>query len=98
MLKAILIEDEIRNVELLKKLVEDYCPDLVEIKGNADNITDALALIHHVQPDLVYMDIELISGNAFDLLDKLGDFSFRVIFITAYNQYALKAFKYHAVD
>jgi two-component system LytT family response regulator len=98
MLKAILIEDEIRNVELLKKLVEDYCPDLVQIKGNADNITDALTLIHNVQPDLVYMDIELISGNAFDLLDKLGDFSFRVIFITAYNQYALKAFKYHAVD
>lgn len=82
----------------MKKLVEDNCADLVRMEGSAGNVEDALVLIHHADPDIVYMDIELSSGNAFDLLDKVGDFGFSVIFITAFNQYAVKAFKYNAVD
>src|SRR5204862_5356141 len=62
------------------------------------NIPDAIDLIKNKQPQLVYLDIELNKGNAFELLEELKSFSFQVIFITAYNEYAVKAFRHSAVD
>jgi two-component system LytT family response regulator len=97
MIKAVHIEDEPRNIDLLKSLVEIHCPN-IEIVGNAKNIPDAIGLIQNTNPQLVYLDIELNNGNAFELLEALKNFSFHIIFITAFNEYAVKAFRYNAVD
>lgn len=96
MIKAVHIEDEARNIALLKTLIEQHCSN-IDLCGNAKNIPDAVALIRKHLPQLVYLDIELNEGNAFDLLDLLKDLDFKVIFITAYNEYALKAFKYNSI-
>jgi len=101
MISAIHVEDEPRNIELLESLVKAHCNDLVNLVGNARNTRDALALIRNKKPQLVYLDIELNRGNAFELLEELhnsGELDFQVIFITAYNEYAVKAFRYNAID
>jgi two-component system LytT family response regulator len=98
MIKALHIENEKRNVLLLDKLVKQHCGNNITMEGNAGNIEDAIELIKKVKPQLVFLDIELDGGNAFQLLDKIGEFNFQVIFITAFNNYAIKAFKYNAVD
>ncbi|MES2849498.1 MAG: LytTR family DNA-binding domain-containing protein, partial [Bacteroidota bacterium] len=99
MIKAIHIEDEPRNVELLKELVKEYCRD-IELVGNAGNVPDGIELIKKEKPQLLYLDIELDKGNSFDLLEELKDekLSFQVIFITAFDDYAVKAFRHNAVD
>jgi len=101
MISAIHIEDEPRNIELLASLVKTHCSDMVNLVGNARNIKDAISLIKSKKPQLVYLDIELNQGNAFELLEKLkeqDEFNFQVIFITAFNEYAVKAFRYNAID
>lgn len=97
MIRAIHIEDETRNIELLSSLVKEHCPD-IDLVAHARNLPDAIQLVNEVQPDLVYLDIELNEGNAFDLLDSFSNIEFQVIFITAYNNYAVKAFRFNAVD
>jgi two-component system, LytTR family, response regulator len=98
MIKAIHIEDEERNILLLDTLIKKHCSKIISLEGSAANIKDALLLIEKVKPQLVFLDIEIEGGNSFQLLDKIGELSFQVIFITAYNNYAIKAFKYNAID
>jgi len=98
MIRAVHIEDEPRNIELLKSLVSTHCAEMVTIIGNARNVKDAIALIKDIQPQLVYLDIELNQGNAFEMLEELGEINFEVIFITAFNDYAVKAFRINAID
>jgi len=101
MINAIHVEDEPRNIELLESLVKIHCGDIVNLVGNAGNSRDAIALIRNKKPQLVYLDIELNRGNAFELLKELHDtdeLDFQVIFITAFNEYAVKAFRYNAID
>ena len=98
MIKAVHIEDEPRNIQLLESLLQTHCSSQVTLIGNAKNIPDAIELIKNKNPQLVYLDIELNKGNAFELLEELKGFSFQVIFITAFNDYAVKAFRLNAVD
>jgi two-component system, LytTR family, response regulator len=101
MINAIHVEDEPRNIELLQSLVKIHCADIVNLVGSATNNKDAVKLIKEVKPQLVYLDIELNRGNAFDLLQELQrthELNFQVIFITAFNEYAVKAFRYSATD
>jgi two-component system, LytTR family, response regulator len=98
MLRAIHIEDEKRNVLLLDSLIKEHCSEYINILGSASNIDDAIDLIKKTKPHLVFLDIELDGGNSFQLLDKIGEFTFQVLFITAYNNHAIKAFKYNAID
>ncbi len=98
MIRAVHIEDEPRNIELLENLIKTHCSELITLDGNARNIKDAIALIKNKRPQLVYLDIELNQGNAFELLEELSEFDFQVIFITAFNEYAVKAFRINAVD
>lgn len=94
---AVIIDDEPGNIVTLTELVKQYCPQLI-INGAAQNPTEAIGLIRKVNPELVFLDIEMPYGNAFDLLDKLMPVNFEVIFVTAFNDYAIKAFKYSAID
>lgn len=101
MIKAVHIEDEPRNIELLASLLKTHCSRLVELCGHAKTIAEGIELIKAQRPQLVYLDIELSKGNAFELLEILNRenlLNFQVIFITAYDTYAVKAFRYQAID
>ncbi|HEY4336282.1 MAG TPA: LytTR family DNA-binding domain-containing protein [Puia sp.] len=97
MIKTILVDDEVDSVRILQRLLETYCPK-VSIVGAAGGVESALELIHETRPDLVLLDIEMSQGNAFDLLNQLLPLTFQVIFVTAFDNYAIRAFKYSAVD
>lgn len=94
-LKSIIVEDEKTSREILKNYLTKYCPN-VTVLGEAENIEQALVLIRNNELDLVFLDVEMPYGNAFDLLDKLGEVDFETVFVTAYNQYALDALNQHA--
>lgn len=94
-LRAIIVEDEANSREILRNYLKKYCPN-VKLLGEAANIEEGLALIQNHNPDLVFLDVEMPFGNAFDLLDKLPDRSFETVFVTAYNHYAMDALNNHA--
>jgi len=94
-LTAIIVEDEETSREILKNYLKKYCPN-VTVLGEVSNIEEALVLIRNNHLDLVFLDVEMPYGNAFDLLDKVGDIHFETIFVTAYNHYAIEALNAHA--
>jgi two-component system LytT family response regulator len=96
-INAVIVEDEPKNIVLLKKMLDMYCPQ-VNICGNANTVETAVNLITAKKPDLVFLDIEISGGNAFQLLDILQPVKFSIIFVTAYDNYLLKAIKYAALD
>jgi two-component system LytT family response regulator len=97
MINALIIDDEPKNIRILYGLLNESCPE-VQVIGEAVSAETAIPLIHEKQPDLVFLDIEMPYGNAFDLLDKIMPVNFEIIFITAFDDYTLKAFKYSALD
>lgn len=97
MLKTIIVEDEKYSRETLKNLLEEFCPE-VTIAGMAESVDQAIPLIRHAKPDLVFLDIELQTGTGFDILAQVQDMSFEVIFTTAFEQYAIKAIKFSSLD
>ena len=97
MIKTVLVDDETDSIRILQRLLGSYCPE-VSIVGTAEGVTGAFTLIREARPDLVLLDIEMAQGNAFDLLNLLHPVDFKVIFITAFDSYAIRAFKYSAVD
>lgn len=97
MVRAAIIEDELDAQSLLSGIIREYCPSL-QLVGKSGNVTDGLRLIEDTKPDLVFLDIEIEGGTSFQLLDRLKHMSFKIIFTTANDQYALKAFKYGAID
>lgn len=97
MLKTIIIDDEPDSVKLLQLQLAQHCPE-IEITGTFTSSVKALAAIEKLEPDLIFLDIEMPVMNGFELLEKILHLPFSVIFITAYNQYALKAFRFNAVD
>lgn len=97
MLSAIIIEDERNTRELLKSYVEEYCEG-VNIVAMEGSVKQGIAAIEAHKPALIFLDIELSDGDGFQVLEHFGHISFDVIFTTAYNQYALRAFKFSATD
>jgi len=97
MIRALIVDDEPKNIRILKKLLEQFCPQ-VEICGEANGSAKAIDIIKLQKPDVVFLDIEMPFGNAFDMLDKLAPVNFEIIFITAFDAYTLKAFRYCALD
>ncbi len=94
-LNAIIVEDEETSREILRNYLKKYCPN-VQILGEASNVEEALILIRNNDLDLVFLDVEMPYGNAFDLLDKVDDINFETVFVTAYNHYAIDALNAHA--
>ena len=97
MIRTVLVDDEIDSIRVLQKLLESFCPQ-VAIVGTASGVESALQVIRDTDPDLVFLDIEMSQGNAFDLLNQLQPQQFQVIFVTAFDNYAIRAFKYSAID
>lgn len=96
-LKTLIVDDEISGMETLSLLIEQHCPNL-EIIGQANNLEEAESFINNLKPSLVFLDIEIGTQTIFDLLDKLPEITFEIIFITAYENYALQAIRFMAID
>lgn len=94
---AIIVDDEIKLQEVLRIKLEKFCPQ-IELIGVAANVPEAYALIQAKQPALVFLDIAMPLESGFDLLQKFSRIVFEVIFVTGFDQYALKALKMSAVD
>jgi two-component system, LytTR family, response regulator len=96
-IRALLVDDEPLARERLRMLLATE--DWVEIIGEANNVATATAAIHKLQPDLVFLDVEMPGGSGFDVIEAIGaDRMPFVIFVTAYDKYAIRAFDVHAVD
>lgn len=89
-IRTVIIEDEVTAREVLKSYLKKYCPQ-VDVIGEAGNAKEGIALIHEREPQLVFLDVEMPFGNAFDVLDNCREFSFETIFVTAFSEYSLKA-------
>jgi len=96
-LKTIIIDDEHDAVDFISSIIEEYCPGL-EVVGKAHDIKEGDRIINEQKPDLLFLDVEMPHGTGFDLLANFPEKDFDVIFITAFNHYAIKAIKYSAVD
>ncbi len=97
MIKAILIDDIEQARITFKKDLEVYSPD-VEIIGEASGVVEGAKLLKNIQPDILFLDIQMQDGSGFDLLDILPEINFKIIFITASDAHAIKAFRYAAID
>lgn len=94
-INAIIVEDEAVSREILRNYIGKYCPNVI-LKGEASNIEEAYTLIQEHTLDLVFLDVEMPFGNAFDLLEKVEDRTFETVFVTAYDHYAIEALNSHA--
>lgn len=97
MINAVIVEDEKKSREVLQALLKANCPD-VNIIGTAESVAEGEELIRSVKPRLVFLDIEMADGSGFDLLEKVPNSGFDVIFTTASDAHALRAIKYSAID
>ena len=97
MIKAIIIEDEFDLRELNRRLIQNNFNN-IEVVGEADSVEGGIELIQKEKPDLVLMDIEIIGGTGFDILQRVIPYSFKLVVITAFNQFAIKAIKFSAID
>ncbi len=97
MIRAIILDDELKSRESLKRLIEEFCQNVI-VEATCQNIEEAVTAIDSLTPDLVFLDIQLQRETGFDLLTRYKNFEFEVIFTTAYSEYAIKAFKYSAID
>ena len=96
-MRVVLIDDEANCLEMLALLIERYCP-MLQIVGQFEDPSVAVQKIPVLKPDLVFLDVDMPVLNGFEVLDKTKHTPFAVIFTTAHNQYAVKAFKYSATD
>jgi two-component system LytT family response regulator len=97
MIKAVIIDDVEQARVTLKKDLEVYVKD-VQVIGEANGVVEGARLLKNLQPDILFLDIQMQDGSGFDLLDILKDIQFKIIFITASDAHAIKAFRYAAID
>jgi len=97
MIKAVIVDDERDAIESIRLILHENFSDITVI-GTAQSVEEAIKVISNSNPDIVFLDIEMPGGNGFDVLEGLSQRNFNLIFVTAYNQYAIKAFKYSAID
>lgn len=96
-IKAIIVDDEQHCIDALQTMLQKKCPG-VQVVGSAKSVREAKELVDELQPDLVFLDVEMPYQNGFELLKLFEKVYFDVIFTTAYEQYALKAIKFNALD
>jgi two-component system LytT family response regulator len=97
MIKVIIVDDENLIRKMITGILNSECPD-VSVLAQSGNVESAYSEIKRHNPDLVLLDIKLSDGTGFDLLEKFDTINFKVIFVTAYEEYAIKAFEFSAID
>lgn len=96
MLRALIVDDELKSREVIKSLLENFCPT-VEVVGMADDIESSIEAIETFKPDVVFLDISLKEGDSFQILKALKEINFDIIFVTAYDEYTVKALRYSGI-
>lgn len=89
-IRSVIVEDESAAREALKNYLAKYCP-VIEVVGEAHDCKSAVPLLHELEPQLVFLDVEMPYGNAFDVLEGCKDLYFETIFVTAFSEYSLRA-------
>ena len=97
MIRCILIDDERNALEMMEWLIKTYCPQ-VEIAAMCNSAQQGIEAINAYKPDVIFLDIEMPRMNGFDMLEQFDKLTFDVVFCTAYDQFAIKAFKYSALN
>lgn len=97
MIRCILIDDESNSLEMMEWLLKTYCPQ-VKIEAMCNAADRGIEAIHKYRPDVVFLDIEMPHMNGFDMLEQFDKLFFDVVFCTAYDQFAIKAFRYSALN
>jgi len=97
MIKAVIIDDVLSAMKMLESDISEHLPE-VEIIGKASSVVEAAKLLRKLTPDVVFLDIELEDGTGFDLLEILPEINFKIIFVTASDQHAIRAFRFSAID
>ena len=95
--KVLIIDDENRTRDFVKKMIDSFQLDL-EVFTDGENVETGIEAINRIQPDIVFLDIQMPDGTGFDVLNSIETKKFEVIFITAYQEYAIKAIKFSALD
>jgi two-component system LytT family response regulator len=96
-ISALIVDDEKNGRENLSGLIQSHCPN-IRIVAEAASVEQAISQIREYQPQLIFLDIEMPGGNGFQLLEHFKDFPFEVIFVTAYDNYAIRAIRFSASD
>lgn len=97
MIKLMIVDDEQASIDLVQWLVQQYCPDITSIKS-ARSVQEAIPLITKYEPDLLFLDIQMPHQSGFDLLTTIDKWNFEVVFTTAYNEFAIQAIRFSALD
>jgi two-component system LytT family response regulator len=95
--KAVIIDDEKDGRIALQNFLKKYCKQ-VSVIGEADGVKSGIEQINKCKPDIVFLDIQMQDGTGFDLLELITEINFKIVFVTAYDEYAVRAFKYSAMD
>jgi len=98
MIKAIIIDDEQHCIDRLDGLLKQHFVQTINLAGSFQTIEEALTGIRNIQPDLVFLDVQINDKTGFDLLKQIGEINFEIIFTTAYEKYAVQAFRFSALD
>ncbi len=96
-MRAIVVDDEAKSRNTLMASLKKYTPE-VEVVADAASVVEALKKIKEFQPDILFLDVQLPDGSGFDILELLPNLSFKIIFVSAYDKYAIDAFKFSAID
>jgi two-component system LytT family response regulator len=96
-MRAVIIEDELNGRELLRSAINTFAEG-IKVVGEAEDVQTGINIIKTVDPDIIFLDIELPDGKGFDILDHVETSNFKVIFVTAYDDFAIRAIKYAAFD
>jgi two-component system LytT family response regulator len=97
-LRAVIVDDEKIAREVLSNYLETYCGQKIDIVEVCDGFNSAVEVLRKTEVDVVFLDVEMPFGNGLDVLDSIGDYEFKVIFTTAFDQYAIEALNKHAFD
>ncbi len=97
MIRCILIDDEADSLEVMEMLLKTHCPQ-VQIAAICHSAEQGISAINHYRPDVVFLDVEMPNMNGFDMLEKFDKLFFDVVFVTAYHQFAIRAFRYSALN
>jgi two-component system LytT family response regulator len=96
-IKALVIDDEMPSRNFLTKMLQQYFPE-ISVVGDASTVEEGLEEVKKYNPNIVFLDIQMKEKTGFDLLNSLSEIKFNLIFTTAFNQYAIKAFRFNAID
>jgi len=97
MIKAVIVDDESKARNALKNLLNQYCPDIL-ILGEGDCVKTGVQTINDLSPDVVFLDVQMPDGTGFDLLEQFSEIKFKIIFASAFDKFAIQAFKFSALD